>query len=192
MNQIESIFWGILAGLSAIFIEFVVFAGFSLLSNPTDEISMAKFFTVPAFVVAGAFIEELCKYTVIATRIEMLSLKWSYMLNSLLVGLGFFGVELGLILQSGSTPPAVLIGELAIIHIGTSALIGYVIAFRNPSHVSTFIFAIFPALIFHASYNLLSVSRNLVTNYAIDAVLIGLVAVVAFSAISIRHKLAQE
>jgi hypothetical protein len=192
MNQLESIFWGILSGLSAIFLEFVVFASFTLITNPTNQMSMASFFTVPGFVIAGAFIEELCKYKVISTRIEMLSLKHSYMLNSLLVGLGFFAVELGLILSSGNIPASALILELAIIHMGTSALMGYIIAFRSPAKISTLLLAVFPALVFHASYNILSLSRNLITDYAINCLLAVLVLLTLGGMLDTYRKLAQE
>jgi len=192
MNQLESIFWGIIAGLSAIFIELIVFVGYSLATNSTSEISLLKFFTLPGLVIAAVFIEEICKYAVIATRIDMLSLKWSYFLNSLLVGLGFFAVELGLILQSGTLPSYNLIGELAIVHMGTCALMGYVVTFRNPKKLNTFLLAIFPALIFHVSYNILSLQRNFTTDYGIDFLLTLLVFFVCASALDITHRLARE
>ena len=192
MHQLESIFWGILAGLSAIFIELMLFATFSLFANPGGEISMTKFFTLPFFVIAIAFVEEFCKYTVIATRIEKFSLKWSYFLNSLLVGLGFLAVELGLILEVGNIPSAALFSELAIIHLGTAAIIGYVITFNNPKKISTFFLAVFPALVFHASYNILSLGQNMLTDYARNALLLVLVFLIFFLALNTRRKLAQE
>jgi hypothetical protein len=192
MNQIESIFWGIISGLSAVFLEFVIFATFTLFSNPTDEISMAKFFTIPAFVITSAFIEELCKYTIIATRIDMISLKWSYILNSFLVGFGFFAIELIIILLFGVFPPYSLIAELAIVHSGTAALMGYVMSFRNPTKPLTFLLAIFPALVFHASYNILSLSRNLVTNYIIGALLVSLIGILFIAIFRTSSRLAQE
>ena len=192
MNQLESVFWGIIAGLAAIFIELIVFVGYSLATDSSSDISLLKFFSIPAFVIAGVFIEEICKYAVIATRIDLLSLKWSYFLNSLLAGLGFFAVELGLILQAGTLPAYSLIGELALVHMGTCALMGYVVTFRNPKKISTFLLAIFPALVFHGSYNILSLGRNSITDYAVESLLAVLLFFVFLSALDIKRKLAQE
>jgi hypothetical protein len=85
-----------------------------------------------------------------------------------------------------------MIGELAAIHMGTSALMGYVVAFRNPKNPSTFLFAIFPALVFHASYNILSLSRNMVTNFIVGALLAALAVILLASIVDTNRKLAQE
>jgi CHASE2 domain-containing sensor protein len=101
----------------------------------------------------------------------MLSLEKSYIINSLLVGLGFFGVELTLILMSKNLPGAQSLIEIAILHIGTAGLIGYFVATKNPKKITTFLLAIVFAIVFHASYNLLLLQREAIQNYSIFAIL---------------------
>jgi hypothetical protein len=152
-------------------VELVFFIGSSLYINPTMEISFSQFFIIPQFIIVAACIEEIFKYIVISKRIEMLSLEKSYIINSLLVGLGFFGVELTLILMSKNLPGAQSLIEIAILHIGTAGLIGYFVATKNPKKITTFLLAIVFAIVFHASYNLLLLQREAIQNYSIFAIL---------------------
>ena len=174
MAQIESIFWGIIAALGALVIELVFFIGSSIYINPTMEISFSQFFIIPQFIIVAACIEEIFKYIVISKRIERLSFEKSYIINSLLVGLGFFGVEIMLILTSKNLPAVQFLIEIAILHMGTSGLIGYFVAIKNPKKITTFLLAIIFAVAFHASYNLLILKREYVQNYLIFAIFSGL------------------
>ena len=88
-----------------------------------------------------------------------------------MVGLGFFSVELGIILISGAITKIEPLGEIALIHIGTAGLIGYVVATRNPGKAATFLSAVFFASVFHAAYNFLTIDRTFILNYAVFALL---------------------
>lgn len=192
MAQIESIFWGIIAALGALVIELVFFIGSSIYLNPSVEISFSQFFILPQFIIVAAFIEEIFKYIVISKRIDMFSLEKSYIINSFFVGLGFFGVEMGLILISGELPAIQFLIEIAIVHLGTAGLIGYFVAARNPKKVTTFLLAITFAIAFHASYNLLLLKREYVQNYFIFAILGLLILLNIANFFRISQKLAQE
>jgi hypothetical protein len=192
MKQIESFFWGIIAALGALVLEFIFFFGYSIYANPSGTFSFSQFFLIPSFIIAAAFIEETFKYIVISKRIEMLSLEKSYLVNSFLVGLGFFGVELGAIFLSGPLPATQFLVEIAIIHMGTAGLMGYFVAIGNPKKISTFIFATIVAVFFHAGYNLLTLRRDFIQNYAIFA-LLGLLFFINFvNFLRISRKLAQQ
>lgn len=192
MAQLESFFWGIIAALGALVAELIVFIGFSAYTGASPEVSFSQLFMIPSFILIGACLEEIFKYIVISKRVEMLSLSRSYLINSFLVGLGFFSVELGLISMTGSTPPINLLVEIAIIHTGTSGLMGYIVATRNPKKISTFIFAIALNTLLHSAYNLMVLDRTFVLNYFIF-VLLGFILFLNFvNTIRINNKLAQE
>ena len=190
MAQIESIFWGIIAALGALVIELIFFIVGSVYFNPSGEMSFSQFFILPQFIIIAACIEELFKYIVISKRIDMLSLEKSYLVNSLLAGLGFFGVEIAFILMGNNRPEVRFLAEIAIIHIGNAGLIGYFVATKNPKKIMTFLQALFFALLFHASYNLLVLERGPIQNYIIFA-LLGLLAIINIANFfRISHKLA--
>lgn len=190
MAQLESFFLGIIASLGALVIELVVFIGFSFFTNSTSDVTFSQLFTIPQLLVVSVFIEEIFKYIVIAKRVEMMSLGRSYLINSFFVGLGFFAIELGMISMTGTLPATNLLIEIAIIHIGTAGLIGYMIAVGNPRKVGTFLSAVILTAIFHVSYNLLALDRTVLTNYAIFAVLAMLIFFNVINLARINRKLA--
>lgn len=193
MRQLESIFWGIIAALGALVIELIAFIGISAYINPDFTLSFSQFFIVPQFIIFFACIEELFKYIIISKRIEMLSLEKTYVINSLLVGLGFFGVELILISMSTKVLPTwTILAEIAILHMGTSGLIGYVVAIKNPKKFSTLLYVLPVAVFFHASYNLLTIKREYWQNYAIFALLGLLILINISNLLRISRKLAQQ
>ncbi|KKQ53189.1 MAG: hypothetical protein US70_C0005G0023 [Parcubacteria group bacterium GW2011_GWD2_38_11] len=190
MAQLESFFWGIIAALGALIVELIVFIGFSMQTNQTNAISFLDLFIIPQFIIIGVCIEEIFKYIIISKRIEMFSMQRSYLVNSFLVGLGFFSVEIGLIMATGVAPETKLLIEIAIIHIGTAGLIGYMVATRNPKRMSTLIYAIIFAAFFHGAYNLLVLNRTFVLNYAIFGLLGLLVFINIVNLIRINARLA--
>ena len=192
MRQLESFFWGIIASLGALIVELIVFIGFSISTDPTANISFSQLFLVPQFIIIGACIEEIFKYIIISKRIEMLSMQRSYIVNSFLVGLGFFSIELGLILTNGIALQIRPLSEIAIIHIGTAGLIGYIVATKNPKKVGTFIYAMIFAAFFHSTYNLLILKRTFIIDYAIFALLAMLILINIVNFIRINNKLAQD
>jgi hypothetical protein len=193
MKQLESFFWGIIAALGALIVEIITVMFFSFLTNQASEISFSQIFTVPQFIILGVCIEEIFKYIIISKRIELLSMQRSYIINSFLVGLGFFSVELGLIFITGIFPTHInVLLEIAIIHAGTAGLIGYIVATKNPAKISTFIYAVISATFFHTSYNFLVLNRTFMLNYAVFALLILLITVNIINLIRINNKLAQD
>lgn len=192
MAQIESFFWGIIAALGALVAELIVFIGFSAYTGITADISFSQLFMIPGFIIVGACLEEIFKYIVISKRIEMLSLNRSYLINSFLVGLGFFSIELGLISMIGAIPPINLLMEIAIIHIGTSGLIGYIVATKNPRKASTFVSAIVFNTLLHSTYNFLILDRTFILNYLVFTLLSFILFLNFVNLIRINNKLAQE
>ena len=191
MRQLESFFWGIIAALGALFIELLVFIGFSAYQNSAALLSFSQVFSLPQLVVVAACTEELFKYLIIYKRIDLYSLEKSYIVNALFVGLGFAATEFWLITSFGTLPPTQILGELAIIHLGTSGIIGYIIATKNPKRISTFLYAIFIATLFHSGYNLLIQKREFVENYLIFLLLGLLVFINILNFLRISRKLAQ-
>jgi len=192
MKQLESFFWGIIAALGALVIELIVFIFFSGLTNQPTNFSFATLFAIPQFIILAACIEEAFKYIVISKRIELLSLRRSYLINSFFVGLGFFGIELGMAAMTSSLPEAKLLAEIAIIHLGTAGIIGYIVATRNPKKISTFLIALLAATFFHSAYNLLIMNRAFVINYAIFIMLFFMIIINVFNLIRINSRLAQD
>lgn len=193
MTRLESFFWGIIAALGALIVELTVFIAFSMQGGQANAISFAQLFVIPQFIIIGVCIEEIFKYIVISKRIEMLSMQRSYLTNSLLVGLGFFSIEMGLIVTTGLIPETKFLIELAIIHIGTAGLIGYIVATKNPRKISTFIYALISTVLFHGIYNLLILKRTLfVLNYTIFILLALLILINLINLVRINNRLAQD
>jgi len=169
MAQIEALFLGIIAGAGALVIEAV----FPLNNNPADH-----YFIL--FVLIAVFIEEFIKYIIIWKRVDAISLGRSLVFNSFLVGLGFSIVELGLLwYQKEISWPASqnIILPIALLHISTAGIIGYILVKNNPRKLSTFFKSIFWAVIIHFSFNLLSLSKLVYANLALDIFVIFLVFV---------------
>ena len=190
MRQIESFFWGIIAALGALFVQLLVFIGFSFFSNSQTEFTFSQLFILPQFVIAAAFIEETFRYLIISKVVEMYSLSKSFIINSLFVGLGFAATEFLLLETSGNLPNNQILSELAIVHIGISGIIGYLVAVKNPQRVWTFIYVVTLATILHSSYNFLIQKREFFQSYPI-LILLGLIILTnLFNLLRINRKLA--
>jgi len=190
MRQIESFFWGIIAALGALFVQLLVFIGFSFFSNSQTELTFSQLFILPQFVIAAAFIEETFRYLIISKVVEMYSLSKSFIINSLFVGLGFAATEFLLLETSGNLPNNQILSELAIVHIGISGIIGYLVAVKNPQRVWTFIYVVTLATILHSSYNFLIQKREFFQSYPI-LILLGLIILTnLFNLLRINRKLA--
>jgi hypothetical protein len=193
MRQIESFFWGIIAALGALVVQLVVYIGFTFYANGTAiNVSFSQLFAIPAFIIIGVFIEESFKYLIVSKKIETFSQDRSYLTNSIFLGLGFFITELGLIFLSTTTFQFDVLREIAIIHIGSAGLIGYIVAMKNPKKISTFLYAVLVTSFFHGAYNLLIIQRTFVTNYAIFILLTILVLLNIFNLLFINRRLAQD
>jgi predicted DNA-binding transcriptional regulator len=192
MKQVESFFWGIIAALGALVVELLVFVIFSGSTDQTNNISFTQLFVLPQLIVLGACIEEIFKYIIISKRIEMLSLRRSYLINSYLVGLGFFSIELGIVLATGAVPATNILVEIAIIHLGTSGIIGYIVATKNPKKIMTFIKAVLFATFLHSTYNILILDRTFIINLAIFALLAFIIIFNLVNLARINNRLAQD
>ena len=193
MRQIESIFWGIIAAAGALFMQLVVFLTISTYQEQNQDFSFENFLIMPSFIVIAAAIEEIFKYIIILKCVDLYSLEKSYLVNSWLVGLGFFLVEFAMINQNYPTASNERLLEIAILHIGTAGLIGFTIATRNPKKIWTAIVAIFTATIPHLVYNLLQLKReSLFVDYTVF-VLLGLLIMFNFiNFFRIRGELARN
>lgn len=192
MRQLESLFWGIIAALGALAIQLMLFIAISLYTNPGGPFSLNQFLIMPAFIIGAALTEELLKYLIIAKRIDDISLEMTYILNSMLVGLGFFAIELLLIYFNSALPSTQVLAQLAIVHIGTAGLMGYFIAVGNPKKISTFLKALIWALAFHAGYNLLQLKPTAISNVATLALLLLLILANIGNIFRLRRKLAEH
>lgn len=192
MKQIESFFWGIVAALGALFLQLIIFIGSSIFLEGKQEVSFETIALVPAFIISFAFIEELFKYIIISKVVESYSLHRSFIINSLLVGMGFAFTEFLLLSSVGNLPDRKILTELATVHIGTSGLIGYLVAIKNPKKISTLIWVTFAATFFHAGYNTLITKREFVQNYLIMFLLAFLVFYNILNLLRIKSKLAQD
>lgn len=168
MKLIESFFWGIVAALGALIAQLFVFIGISIYSGPAAVISFTQLFIQPYFIIIAACIEEFLKYIFISKHIKTISSKRSCFINSLFIGLGFFGVEFAFFSASESQlPHAQFLAEIAVVHTGTAGIIGYFVAMKNFKKLSTFLPALLLATFFHLTYNLLAIERAPIENYAI-------------------------
>jgi hypothetical protein len=172
MKFAESFFFGIVAALGALICEVTVYIGISTYTNSISTVTFFDIFSLPQFIVAAAFIEELLKYITISQRKELVSQKKSLMLHALFIGFGFFSIEFLLLSASRTSLSAIqLLAEIGIIHIGTSGIIGYFASTGSPKKISVFLPAILLTAILHSLYNLLALNRALVESFMIFAVL---------------------
>jgi len=171
MILIESFFWGILAALGALVVEIVFYVFVSPFVDPAGAMPFSQFFIIPNFIIVAAFIEEILKYILISKRFSVLSPEKLRFANALLIGLGFFLIELMFILATKVSPAPQFLIEIAIVHIGTAGLIGGILAIKNARKFATFVYVIAVAVTFHSAYNLLSLKRNGLNNYLIFFIL---------------------
>lgn len=189
MRQLESFFLGIIAALGALFVELVIYILATLFFNFALEMSFTELFFLPQFIIIAAFIEEAFKYLIIAKRVEYFSIEKTYIVNSLIVGAGFAATEFWLLSTSNSLPNLQILLELAIIHLGSAGLMGYLLAFNNPKKISTFFYISMFATFFHASYNFLIQKRGYIENTLIILLLAFLVIANLVNFLRISSKL---
>lgn len=157
---IESFFWGFLAAIGALIIELVFYIIISPFAYRTGSMTFSQFFIAPQFIIIAACIEEIFKGIFIFRRFNVLPLEKSRFLNAFSLGLGFYLLELVLILITRVSPDPQFLAEIAIVHIGTTCLIGQVIDIKNIKKYMLFIGALAVATFLHSGYNLLILSRT--------------------------------
>ncbi|MCX6765503.1 MAG: PrsW family glutamic-type intramembrane protease [Candidatus Moranbacteria bacterium] len=192
MRYLESFFWGIIAALGALALEFII-ANVFLLFPSNKNITLELFISSFAFVIISAGVEETLKYIVIAKRIEELFWNRPLLLISFLVGLSFSLVEIALIgWQIGAEWKMHYryLVEIILLHTSTAGLMGYFIATGNPKRSGTIIKAFGLAAIAHLVFNILAFYRSYFFDYLIFLLLLFLVAVNVFNVLRIPKKLA--
>lgn len=192
MKQIESFFWGIIAALGALGIEFAVLLGYSFFTEPYGNFSIQAYFSIPFVIISIAFIEELLKYLIISKRIELLSLERSFVVNSFLLGIGFALTELFFIQKYNSTGTWTIqsLAEITLLHGATGAFIGYRIAVKNHGKFRYAILTLALTTIMHGSYNLLITIQNDYVQYIITAYIILLTIMTISNLFKIKSRLA--
>lgn len=168
---IESFFWGFLAAIGALIIEIVFYIIISPFVYRTGSMTFSQFFIAPQFIIIAACIEEILKGIFIFRRFNVLPPEKSRFLNAFFLGLGFYLLELVLILITRVSPDPQFLAEIAIVHISTTCLIGQVIDIKNIKKSMLFIGALAVATLLHAGYNLLILSRTDAKYYFIFIIL---------------------
>jgi len=204
MRQIESFFLGILAALGALVSQsfILLIIGFFIRKSEISAygqsaigFSDAKMLPLLIVIPVAVLVEEIFKYIIIVKKVDLISYGRSLLFNSLLVGLGFAGLEAFLI-YSGfenriiSSMNVQNVIEIVSIHIFTAGIIGYYIATRNPKKIATFFEAVLTVFLIHLAYNLLALYRNTSLDPFIFALLAVLFIVNFSNFISINKKLA--
>jgi hypothetical protein len=192
MKQIESFFWGIIAALGALGVEFAALLGYSFFTEPYGNFSIQAYFSIPFVIIGIAFIEELFKYLIITKRIELLSLERSFVVNSFLLGIGFAFTELFFIQKYNSTGTWTIqsLAEIALLHGATGAFIGYRIAIKNHAKFRSTILTLVSATIMHGLYNMLITIQNEYVRYIIAAYIILLTVMTISNLFKIKSRLA--
>lgn len=192
MKQFESFFWGIIAALGATVVQLIFFIVFSTFSDPNGELAFVAFFSIPSFIFFIALIEELLKYLMLKKRILEISDPNNLLANILLMGFGFFALELGLMLTKGSFVGLQTAAGIAVFHLSTTLILGYFIATNARKKISLEIMALALTTAFHTLYNLAVSKETALADYAVDALLIFLLLISIRIFTRLRKALAQE
>lgn len=148
MKYIEVIFWGIIAALGALVLEFL-----------TMEVLQISLPASLSFAVIAAGVEEALKYMVIVKRIKMLFEKKFLILASLLAGLSFAMVETFLIYEKIGTEWQKYYPNIAgiiLLHVLTAAIIGYFAATGDTKNWKMPVKTLGATFIIHLAFNLLA------------------------------------
>lgn len=148
MKFIKPFFWGIIGALGALVLE-IFFLGFF----PDQE---KIFEAITLVLIASILIEEIFKFLMIYQLFRETEKVRDIFSGSLLVGLGFSAVEIFLLSLkqefSGNYFYAGSAG-IIIVHLATSAILGFLIARNNLKKAVAGIGFIFLAAILHLTYN---------------------------------------
>jgi hypothetical protein len=192
MKLIESLFLGIIAALGALAIEVAISifgidkVSFSL-NLPWNNINNFNY-----LIVIAVFVEELVKFMVIVKRLETFSLGRMLVVNSLFLGAGFGLVEVGLVYFNNPGDPGSTrsIIEIFALHTLSAGMIGYLLSKLNPKKITTGIKVVISTSAIHMTYNLLSMLRNDLLNYAIIGLLSLLALFILVNLVFFERKLA--
>ncbi len=146
MKYLEPIFWGIVAALGALVLEFLI-----------TEVMQISFPASLSFAVIAAGAEETLKCIVISKRIKILFEKKFIVIASLLAGLSFAMTEAFLIYEKIGAEWQKYYPNIAgiiFLHILTAGIIGYFTATGDVKNWKTPVKALGAAFIIHLAFNL--------------------------------------
>ncbi|MEI8343907.1 MAG: hypothetical protein WCF93_03090 [Candidatus Moraniibacteriota bacterium] len=193
MKKLESFFWGIIAAVGAGVVQFIFFILFSIFTDPAGKLSYGDFFSIPVFILVIAFVEEFFKFLMLARRITGISSKKTFFYNALLMGLGFFFVEFLLIIISITSATSFQsITEIALLHLSTTAFLSYFIFTANSKKISSAVFAVLTASIFHGAYNFCISQANVFADYLAIIILTALIFIDLVLFLRLGKELAQD
>ncbi len=152
--------------------ELIAYIALSFFQNHSALPTFVDFFFSPQIIIIAAAMEETLKLTIISKQIEKFSIEKDLIYNSILVGTGFFAVEVFLLaLSSSPLPHPQHILEIALLHAGTAGLFGGYIALTGARKIPSLFLIAAVAISLHASYNYLAIERSYVQNCLIYAIL---------------------
>lgn len=194
MKQLELFFWGIIAALGALFVELFLMFATAFYRSPSGALNLEFSANTLPIMIIFVLVEEAFKYLIIAKKIEPLSLEYSFIFNSLLMGTGFATMEMALIAYQDQTvfgnPYGLL--KIAIVHVATAGIMGYLTAIRGPRRAAAFCLSLLTAASLHLVYNLLAFNEQdfAFADQAIAALLILLVLINVLNLFKLPKKLA--
>jgi len=193
MRYIKAFFWGIIAALGALVLEFIVSEFFLAIPLSKTNSTTELFFSSISFLAIAAIIEESLKYIVIRKRISVLFSQRSLIFASIFFGLGFFATEgfliygqIGMDLKIHYTE----ILEVALLHISTAGIAGYLIATKNQKQIKTVATTLILLFAVHFVFNMLVLYRDVLINYVVLSYLILLISINILNIRKLSKKLA--
>jgi hypothetical protein len=127
MKYLQSFFWGIIAALGALLLEFIFLFLYQLLSFSGKEIAGVMLITTIPVIAFASFFEEISKMLIIGKKIKNILTGHEVIVSSLFLGVGFSFIEIASIIsQTGSSQWQSLL-QIAILHTGTAGIIGYLL-----------------------------------------------------------------
>ncbi len=193
MKYLEPFFWGIIAALGALFLEFLALGIYEINFPVNKEAIGGIFFASIPFIVIASLIEESFKYIVIAKRIKLLFSGRSIIFASLFAGLSFSIFEI--ILAAGQIRGSWInqwqyLAEIIVLHVSTAGIIGYSAAVNNIQKKITSAKTILAVSVIHFMFNFLVLGLDASSNYIIILFLFSLAAINALNIARINQKLA--
>lgn len=187
-NQIQSLFWGILAAGAALFVELVITSFFDI-----DALESAG--TLLVLIIAlTSLTEEVFKYIVVIRSIDPISFGRSALLNSWIAGLGFSIVEILFFYQKVLSENLIFdkidLIKVGLLHIFTFGIFGYKVATKEDNKID--ISLILALTLIHLAYNMTVQYSETIVYPAGSLILIILFLYNVFSFIAVNKRLADE
>jgi len=182
MHKLEALFWGILAALAALVIEFIILIIHQSITVQTPAVGLTYGISL------AVFVEEFFKYTVI----WKISLKeksvTTVFLNAFLVGVGFSLIEIALNILNRPDSwrtlfPAYL--GLFLIHTATASILGYYFASQKKRLLKNNILVFLLIIFWHFCFNLAVMYK--ISYLAIYFVLLALLALLFLSFFKLKN-----